>query len=68
MNSLKQRAEGYETDPAKLVPPSFNIQNRNQMKEIGLQIKNIYIKDGSHWQDHLGLTIAVSTCSLNQKW
>lgn len=60
MTDLKARAVGYETDPARLTPPSFNIQDRNKLKIIGDEIKKIYITDGSKWQDHLGLTIAVS--------
>lgn len=59
MNALRARATGFENDPARLPPPSFNIRDRNKLKEIGQEIKSIYIKDGSKWQDHLGLAIAV---------
>lgn len=60
MNALKERATGYESNPSGLPPPSFNMQNQNKLKEVGLEIKSIYIPNGSRWQDHLGLAIAVS--------
>lgn len=60
MNALRSRAAGYDSSPGKLPPPSFNIQDRNKLIEVGQQIKKIYIPDGSKWQNHLGLAIAVS--------
>lgn len=66
MTSLQERAVGYETSSYKLVPPSFNIVDRNKLTEVGLEIKKIYLENGTHWQDYPGLTIAVSFNKLNK--
>lgn len=63
MKALTQRATNFENDPGSLPPPSFKVTDRNKLREIGLEIKNIYIKHGSRWQDNLGLAVAVSTNS-----
>lgn len=60
MAALKDRAKGYENNPEKLPPPSFNIQDKALLTTIGKEIKQIYIANDSQWQDHLGLAIAVS--------
>lgn len=65
MNALKSRATGYDNSPASLPPPSFNIQDKNKLKEIGEQIKNIYLKNGTSFKDNLGYAIAVSYTIFN---
>lgn len=60
MNALTSRAIGYENNPGGLPPPSFNIRDKNKLREVGLEVKKIYIPDGKKWQDLLGYAIAVS--------